>query len=717
MSAMDSIRKVNAKATPEESIPFRVAVLIAVLAAIHAVVGQGIGGIGLQIGATAGVAGGFAYSHWARFRPGFVLKAFLAIGVVVAFAGFLMRVFSASEVLAVQVPLAELFLWVQVLHSMDVPARRDLLFSLVSSLVLIGVAGVLSRSTGLGINLAVWAVAALVSLALAYRSELRDLPALSVRDGAPSPPPIKASGIGPIVAAATLVLALGLLVMLVVPQAGPGRAVTFPASLRSRLAVPQAGGLSNSSLGQSDPGRPGEDQGGRASFGYFGFSTELDTSIRGRPDNTLVMRVKASRPDFWRGQTFDSWDGRTWRQTDDKPEVNRSESPISLRGAPEDVAQQIRERGEPFVQTFYIERAGPNVIFAANVADQLYIADRAVFEMSDGTIRTGVELNEGAVYTVSSRRLRVDEPMLRSSDAVLLPDSPDWQSLRARYLQLPEPLPARVAALARDVTQGEPSTYDKVRALERWMAVNTTYTLDIPPLPRGADAVEQYLFEDRQGFCEQIASSLVVMLRSLGIPARLAVGYTPGERNPFTGLYEVRASDAHSWAEVLFPGVGWQAFDPTAEVPLAGDYVSDRAGSGLATWLGGRLPSRSTMILIATAIGGLLLAGLIGDRTRRVVVGRSERRARPWRVVAMDRLEELGAEAGRERRPTEAPARYARALRFSVLPDPRLEALGSAIEADGFGPRPLGDEERGKVDALLEELEQRVAAGEARSSF
>ena len=61
------------------------------------------------------------------------------------------------------------------------------------------------------------------------------------------------------------------------------------------------------------------------------------------------------------------------------------------------------------------------------------------------------------------------------------------------------------------------------------------------------------------------------MLRELGIPARLAVGYTPGERNPFTGLYEVKASDAHAWAEVYFPGIGWQGFDPTAKVPLAGE--------------------------------------------------------------------------------------------------------------------------------------------------
>ena len=79
----------------------------------------------------------------------------------------------------------------------------------------------------------------------------------------------------------------------------------------------------------------------------------------------------------------------------------------------------------------------------------------------------------------------------------------------------------------------------------------------------GADAVDQYLFVDHKGFCEQIGTALVVMLRELGVPARLAVGYTPGERNPFTGLYEVKASDAHAWPELYFEGYGWLRFEPT----------------------------------------------------------------------------------------------------------------------------------------------------------
>ena len=108
-------------------------------------------------------------------------------------------------------------------------------------------------------------------------------------------------------------------------------------------------------------------------------------------------------------------------------------------------------------------------------------------------------------------------------------------------------------ALAHTITASAPTAYDKVLAIEQWLGQHTQYSLDIPRLPKGADAVDQYVFVDRKGFCEQIGTTLVVMLRELGIPARLAVGYTPGERNPFTGLYEVKASDAHALGRGLLP--------------------------------------------------------------------------------------------------------------------------------------------------------------------
>ena len=450
----------------------------------------------------------------------------------------------------VQIPLAELFLWVQVLHSLDVPARRDLLFSLVSSLVLMAVAGVLSISLSYGVHLLIWAPAALAALVLAHRSELRDLPSLS-------PPPDRAHPHAPRSSwparsrwRSRSWPSSRRGAFLLVPAAGAARAITFPAALPHVVPSAVPGGLSNPSLGDDDPARPshpGRGGGTRASFGYFGFSTSLDTAVRGRPDNTLVMRVRSSAPDRWRGQTFDRWDGRRWTTSPERPRPFRGPAPLDLPIGAED---SLDDAAQELVQTFYVARPGPNLIFGAYVPSQLYFPDRGVFQLSDGTIRAGVELQQGAVYTVVSRRPPVTAAALRQSDTLLFPPPP---SLTARYLQLPA-TPERVRALAASVTASAPTRYDKVRALERWMAIHTEYSLDVPALPAGADAVDNFLFVTRKGFCEQIGSSLVVMLRSLGIPARLAVGYAPGERNPFTGLYEVRAERRARVGRGLVPG-------------------------------------------------------------------------------------------------------------------------------------------------------------------
>ena len=139
----------------------------------------------------------------------------------------------------------------------------------------------------------------------------------------------------------------------------------------------------------------------------------------------------------------------------------------------------------------------------------------------------------------------------------------------------------RVQILARQITASAPTTYDKVRAIEAWLGAHVKYSLNAPLAPRGVDVVDDFLFRSRVGWCEQVASSLVVMARSVGIPARLATGFVPGTRDALTGQFVVRERDAHAWAEIYFPGVGWQGFDPTASVPLAGD--AHPSGSWLQT--------------------------------------------------------------------------------------------------------------------------------------
>ena len=255
-------------------------------------------------------------------------------------------------------------------------------------------------------------------------------------------------------------------------------------------------------------------------------------------------------------------------------------------------------------------------------------------------------------------------------------------------LQLPHAYP-RVAALAETITAGDTTNYDKVESLIAWMGAHTRYSTDIPPLPAGADTVDEFLFGNRVGFCEQISTSLAVMLRSIGIPAREAVGYVPGPYNPLTDLYQVRADDAHAWVQVWFPGYGWQSFDPTAVVPLAnpapGTAALDDIGHALR-----RVP--------IVPVAGVLLASplppLVHWRRSRPRTGRSGSHA----------AERAGRRAGRPRRPPETLSSNATVLdalagadrrrgggwRCRWKPAPTAAASRRAKHSGRWLPRPGG---------------------------
>jgi transglutaminase-like putative cysteine protease len=672
---------VTEAARTEASVRLRVAVLVTVMAGATAALRVGASNPALAIACVVGIPAAYVFSHRTRHRDDMWLKLAVAAGLLAAFGGFLAAVagLGADGLGSVQTPLAELFLWVQILHSFHLPARRDLMFSVASSVALIAIAGVLSTSLDIVPHLIVWLGGFVTSLVLAHRSELDELPSLGTPAGGTR------SVVRPVAAVAAVVVVLATAGFVVAPGATANRRFAFPAKLPGAVPISgEAGGLSNPSLGDANPARRGQAGEGRSSFGYFGFADEVDLAVRGRPDDTLVMKVRASRADFWRGQTFDRWDGRRWTQSDTRPRALRGPRPLQLPNV------ERMHGGDELLQTFYVKQPGPNLVFGAYAPSELWFPDNTVFLLSDGTIRAGVELGKGAVYTVVSQRPAVTADLLRATNG-----SPVEDEIAARYASAPVAT-ERVRRLARSITASAPTSFDKVRALEAWMGANTEYSLDAPPLAPKADAVDQFLFEDKVGFCEQIGTSLVVMLRSLGIPARLAAGYAPGERNPFTGLYEVRARDAHVWAEVWFPGVGWQGFDPTATVPLAGESGRVTAGAGLWSYVTRRLPHPPLVpsLLLATGAVGALLA------VRRQQLIRRER-VTPWAVRYLRRLEIEGAARGRPRRPDETAAAYTAALAGGVLPDPDLAAVAPVLDTEAYAPHGASDDERERAESVL----------------
>src|SRR5215469_355998 len=173
---------------------------------------------------------------------------------------------------------------------------------------------------------------------------------------------------------------------------------------------------------------------------------------------------------------------------------------------------------------------------------------------------TGAVLNplrSGAAshYDAVSQVPFVAPPKLRA-------DTTDYpQEIRDTYLQLPQ-LDPRIQQLAQTITAHDATPYDKAADLERYFHTSFRYTLDLSDMNK-PDPLAYFLFTKRAGHCEYFASAMVVMLRTLGVPARYVTGFLPGEFNDLAKDYIIRASDAHSWVEVYFPQYGWITFDPT----------------------------------------------------------------------------------------------------------------------------------------------------------
>lgn len=168
-------------------------------------------------------------------------------------------------------------------------------------------------------------------------------------------------------------------------------------------------------------------------------------------------------------------------------------------------------------------------------------------------------LRVGETYTVVSSVSTADAEALRKAGV----DYPSW--VLERYLALPDTLPSRVRLLAEQVSAGLGTPYEKAVAVETYLR-QIEYTTEIAGPKPGQDGVEYFLFDERQGYCSYYASSMVVMLRAVGVPARYVEGYVRDSQD--RGVYHVIEKDSHAWPEVFFPEYGWIGFEPTAAQSL-----------------------------------------------------------------------------------------------------------------------------------------------------
>ncbi len=203
----------------------------------------------------------------------------------------------------------------------------------------------------------------------------------------------------------------------------------------------------------------------------------------------------------------------------------------------------------------------------------------AIPEVLSVTSRRG-EFKSGDSYQVSSAISRAGPEELRNAST----EYPLWVS--ERYLQLPSSLPQRVSDLAFRVTAGSDTPFEKAKALEQYLRNSYPYHLRVDPPPFNADGVDHFLFTLEEGYSEYFGSTMAVMLRTVGVPSRLAVGYTTGDQIEGQPIFSVTDSHSHAWLEVYFPEYGWIPFEPTPGKSLPGtgqpeEEVLDIQGAGL----------------------------------------------------------------------------------------------------------------------------------------
>ena len=294
-------------------------------------------------------------------------------------------------------------------------------------------------------------------------------------------------------------------------------------------------------------------------FHISGFSNEVLLGQIGqlRLSSTPVMHTRiynsAAGVDLkWRGTTLAQFDGRRWFNEIDRGEpvlINRHQARLAT-------LEQLGRPGRRVHYEVQLKSATDDVLFFLGVPEVINIDAPQIVRTAASGYRTGGLAFSSRYEAISF----VDDPLSP-------PLTPPMMSEAARRVHLQTPLMnPGVARLAREVTAGKLTSEAKARALETYLRLDYEYTTELLKEPV-RDPVGHFLLVRRQGHCEYFASSMAIMLRTLGIPSRVATGFQSGTYNPISNWYLIRASDAHSWVEAWIDGRGWVAYDPTPSAP------------------------------------------------------------------------------------------------------------------------------------------------------
>ena len=388
----------------------------------------------------------------------------------------------------------------------------------------------------------------------------------------------------------------------------------------------------------------------------------IDLRTRGELSTRPVAAVPDQSPGLWRSNIYSDYDGQNWTAPAGYRRV-RGQIPWVLR-TPAAAGRAAQAR-----VTVLGFRSG--TVWAPGEPVTVVSADGPAGATADSTGMVRFVPGPGA-YDVTSE-LPVQDPAVLRAATGKDPEDGKW-------ISLPLTITPRVRELATQLTASAPTRYDKVLAIEQWLAANTRYRLDSAVPDPGEDAVDRFLFVDREGFCEQYAAAETVLLRAVGVPARFVTGLAYGTpQDDGTRLY--RETDLHAWTEVWYPGSGWSSSDPTAGAQL----VPGTAGASFRQ----RLAARAAAVLRTAQRGPGGKAGLAAELVfAALMAGLVARQSRRWRTV---RAARTGIAAGR---PVADPGRPGLAAFYrwndrlgpsGRRPDETLNEMGRRL-----GPGPSG---------------------------
>lgn len=352
---------------------------------------------------------------------------------------------------------------------------------------------------------------------------------------------------------------LGALLLVVIAWTAPVIAAPLPPAQRTWQAISRPwiavrDRFSNAFVSlNSSPG---------ATSDYYGQTMNLGVGARFTDDAVMVVGAPANPPAgvhyYWRAWVYDFYLDGQWQST----------------------ASRVQSGERLNVPGFGLQRWEADFVFTPAIPiSTLYTAPQPLtpsrpFNVyatinNDGTADLSsyyalLPLAAGDSYIMRASLTTATQADLRAAGA----DYPGW--IKDRYLQLPASVTPRTVELARSIAEGQSNPYDIADAVTNYLRANITYTQTVPEPPLDQEWVDWFLFDLKSGFCNYYASAEIVLLRSLGIPARMAVGYAQGQR-AFNSVgetdqaifYQVRQSDAHAWPEVYFPNYGWVEFEPT----------------------------------------------------------------------------------------------------------------------------------------------------------